>query len=140
MSEQALRPGEGSGRSTTHGYRIEARSAHGPHTKIGDHIFTKEWSFVETVGGWPGVPNHLWSPIARGRGLLTYAAAQALMAWAASSCDNSLAIGLEFRLVKFKCEESYTVVREGVTPPRSYFAEERALEFDAQCGNEHHVV
>jgi hypothetical protein len=132
MSDKKLLAGEGSGTSTTEGYMIEARSTISPHVKLGTYIFTKEWSFVETIEGWPGVPNHLWSNTARQRGILTYAAAQALMAWAAASCENSMAIGLEFRLVRFKCEETYKVTRLGVTAPRDYFNEQREMKLELE--------
>lgn len=129
--KRILRRGESNGNATTYGYRIEARSVHSPHTQIGDNVLTKEWSFVELSRGVVGVPNWLAAP-ARDHGLMTYTAAQALMAWIAADCEYGMAVGVEFRLAKFKCESSYTITREGASPSRSYFNEERALNIESE--------
>lgn len=121
------RRGESSGSSTTQGYMIEARSAHLPHVRVGDQTFTKDWSFVQTEWGWPGVPNRLWSADAISHGMLTYTAAQALMGWIASA-ERGDGLGLEFRLAKFECKAEFKIKRLGATEPRSFFEEERQVK------------
>ena len=72
-----------------------------------------------------GVPNKLYNPLARERGLLAYPTALTLIAWCAAEYPETI----EFRLVKMKLSFEWKIEREGVSEPIVYdYEASRAVE------------
>ncbi len=113
-----------SGSGTCRGYFVDARMIEGTHRvmidgppKIGHTWITESWKRISYDYKHPtiGVKNRLYSRVAEQSGMLSYAAAMALMAWAGSHHES-----VEFRLVKAKCVWSFEITEEGVSEPESF--------------------
>ena len=121
-----------SGGGTVRGYYVEARLARAPvfggPPQVGEHKWvTESWTRIEYDHTHPtfGVKNDIHSPLAVSDGMLTHAAAKALMAWVGSHHDS-----LEFRLVKVEMKYNFTVMELGVGESERFgMWVERDLEF-----------
>lgn len=122
------------GSTTTTGYYVEARcpdppmAFHGP-PKVGDQYIGHKWTRLEFGEGQYGVvKNDQFDRMAAHHHILTYAAAKAVMAVVAAGL--SWRYSAEFRLVKVKCESSYTITEEGHSAPESFdWVAAREVEF-----------
>jgi len=118
---------ESSGGGTSIGYRVEARCTYSDAAKLGDQIITTKWTSLHFQQSLVGVPNNTFCPVKHGEEL-TYAAAQALMAWAEAASGRVFS-GLQFRLVKLKTEWSHKTWTEGYGAERDFAEEERGATF-----------
>lgn len=123
-----------SGKSTTVGYRVEARQTQ-RHTQrepleIGGVFLSESWRHIEATKAplGTGVPNHQWDPRAAEFGILTYATAKALVAWAAAALGWHGA-DAEFRLVRVRFVSTWEESEEGVGLPFRFDALEKAEAF-----------
>lgn len=108
MSQQA---------GTSTGYFVEARSKPGRPVLVGETLVTETWRRLDFQSTPPdaGVRNDMWPAEADSQGVLTYVAARALLATAASRNPD-----LEFRLVRVRFEYKWEIHEEGVTEPESF--------------------
>lgn len=112
------------GGGTCRGFFVEARLIEGLSgvlidgpPKIGHAWITETWKRIAYDYQHPsiGVRNRLHSRVAEQAGMLSYAAASALMAWAGSHHEN-----VEFRLIKARCVWSYEVTEEAVSESETF--------------------
>lgn len=127
-SETSEQPGRvvGSCQGSTVGYRIEARSTHRPHMRIGDQTITREWTLLEFRRG-PGIPNTVMCSIADEQGLYGYTTAMALMAWAAVEAGHCACV--EFRLRRQRLNYSWHIVDDGIGEPIDFDEARRDATF-----------
>ena len=126
----------GNGRSTTHGYYVEARLAGGGDEPIvvAHTTITTKWRQIHFVRVPPvhdriGVPSGMEIPSgAVDHGLLSYEAARALMGMVVARLPLSNML-LEFRLRKVKLFNEWHIEDLGVTEPLNFFEAERKEVF-----------
>ncbi len=119
------------GNGTTHGYYVEVRAIAGVGIQKlpGDFVVAQEWKRLPVRSALEiGVPRGLYCREAEAvTDLVSFAAAHALMAWAAASVDLD-GVGLEFRLVEAEFTYSWAVKEIAHGEPVS-FSERRRKEF-----------
>lgn len=113
---------------TVPGYFVEVRCLPAGGM-VGGKRVTHMWSHLEFPRtkdmGVPGHPAAEWfAPVAQ-EGVLSYEAANALMAWAATDCDYAT----EFRLVKVEMVYRWEINEKGVGPAICFDKAERAATF-----------
>ena len=110
------------GNGTVYGWFVEARLKNPTFSTapivISGITITESWRRISYEKfSLEGVPNHVYPAIAQEQGILSYAAAKALMAWNGATFPSD---SLEFRMVKVELRYNFTIEELGVSDPEDF--------------------